>query len=157
MVYSFSVSVNVFAGADQLDFASPTPISLLSPELDLLMPPWTSLPLLLLLQHSSAGIMPPSPLPMDALLILQSLSQRLLTPWRPSLGPVRSLAISALPGSPWKHLWAAHTKHSLQMLLAGGGIWTFTTLAVTFLPSTFSVKDMSSQLLHTPIFPVSHF
>lgn len=99
--------------------------------------------------------MPPSPLPMDALLILQSLSQRLLTPWRPSLGPVRSLAISALPG-PYRSVSGQHTPNIPSRCSWGWGavFGSSLPLAVTFLPSSLS-WIMSVQLLHMPISSVS--
>ena len=155
MVYSFSLfqwmflqeQISWFCLSHSSNFP-PLPRAWLMPPLD--FPPSPFAP-----AASSAGIMPPSPLPMDALLILQSLSQRLLTPWRPSLGPVRSLAISALPGS-YGSISGQHTPNIPSRCSWQGAVFgPSLPLAVTFLPSSLSWTCLLSSSTRLP--PVSHF
>ena len=152
-LFFFTFSVNVFAGADQLVLplpllqfpSSPQSLTYASPGL----PSLSFLSCGLFCWHHA------------------SLTSAHGCPTHPSK-PVSKVtgSLETLPGSCqksghlcapralWKPLWAAHTKHSLQMLLAGDGIWTFTTTCC-HLSSFLSVMDISAQLLHMPTSSVS--
>lgn len=151
-LFFFTVSVNVFAGADQL--VSPLPLQFPSSPQSLTyaspgLPSLSFCSCSLFCWHH-ASLTSAHGCPTHPSKPVSKVTDSLET----LPGPCQKSGHLCAPRVLWKHLWAAHTEHSLQMLLAGGGIWTFTTTCC-HLSSFLSVKDMSSQLLHTPTSSVS--